>query len=158
MSSPNSDPAGRLLINDDLTVGGYANIFAIGDMTSLKGYPGQSPVAMQEGRAESPVLQHHLAATPAPLRERAIDAGIPIVRTYAPLVAGAAKMRYPIFLTYNIVGAIAWGAGVTLLGYFLGQIEFIRDNIDYIFLFIVFISVLPIITLAGMVPGWYCTE
>ena len=71
---------------------------------------------------------------------------VPIVRTYAPLVAGAAKMRYPIFLTYNIVGAIAWGAGVTLLGYFLGQIEFIRDNIDYIFLFIVFISVLPIIS------------
>ncbi|PKZ66124.1 hypothetical protein CYJ73_08255 [Gordonia terrae] len=71
---------------------------------------------------------------------------VPIVRTYAPLVAGAAKMRYPIFLTYNIIGAIAWGAGVTLLGYFLGQIEFIRDNIDYIFLFIVFISVLPIIS------------
>lgn len=71
---------------------------------------------------------------------------VPIVRTYAPLVAGAAKMRYPIFLTYNIVGAIAWGAGVTLLGYFLGQFAFIRDNIDYIFLLIVFVSVLPIIS------------
>ncbi|MFW0797500.1 VTT domain-containing protein [Gordonia sp. CPCC 205515] len=74
---------------------------------------------------------------------------VPIVRTYAPLVAGAAKMRYPIFLTYNIVGAIAWGAGVTLLGYFLGQITFIRDNVDYIFLLIVFVSVLPIITEIG---------
>ncbi|MBD0863471.1 VTT domain-containing protein [Gordonia sp. zg691] len=71
---------------------------------------------------------------------------VPIVRTYAPLVAGAAKMRYPTFLLYNAVGAIAWGVGVTLLGYFLGQIEFIRDNVDYIFLFIVFISVLPIIS------------
>lgn len=71
---------------------------------------------------------------------------VPIVRTYAPLVAGAAKMRYPVFLTYNVVGAIAWGAGVTLLGYFLGQIEFIRENVDYIFLLIVFVSVLPIIT------------
>ena len=71
---------------------------------------------------------------------------VPIVRTYAPLVAGAAKMRYSIFLTYNVVGAILWGAGVTLLGYFLGQSAFIRDNVDYIFLLIVFVSVLPIIS------------
>ena len=71
---------------------------------------------------------------------------VPIVRTYAPLVAGAAKMRYSIFIVYNAVGAVAWGAGVTLLGYFLGQISFIRDNVDYIFLLIVFISVLPIIS------------
>ncbi|GGF10291.1 NAD(P)/FAD-dependent oxidoreductase [Williamsia phyllosphaerae] len=45
-----TDRAGRLLVNDDLTVGGIANIYAIGDMTSLHGYPGQSPVAMQQGR------------------------------------------------------------------------------------------------------------
>lgn len=74
---------------------------------------------------------------------------VPIVRTYAPLVAGAAKMRYSVFLTYNAVGAILWGAGVTLLGYFLGQIAFIRDNVDYIFLLIVFLSVLPIISEVG---------
>ena len=71
---------------------------------------------------------------------------VPIVRTYAPLVAGAAKMKYSVFLTYNIVGAIVWGAGVTVLGYFLGQIAFIRDNVDLIFLLIVFVSVLPIIS------------
>lgn len=74
---------------------------------------------------------------------------VPIVRTYAPLVAGTAKMRYPVFLTYNLVGAVAWGAGVTLLGYFLGQITVIRDNVDYIFLLIVFLSVLPIISEVG---------
>ncbi|GAB17687.1 putative NADH dehydrogenase [Gordonia effusa NBRC 100432] len=45
-----TDRAGRLLINNDLTVGGYANVFAIGDMTALHDYPGQSPVAMQQGR------------------------------------------------------------------------------------------------------------
>lgn len=71
---------------------------------------------------------------------------VPIVRTYAPLVAGAAKMRYSTFLAYNAIGAVVWGAGVTLLGYFLGQIAFIRDNVDVIFLLIVFISVLPIIS------------
>lgn len=71
---------------------------------------------------------------------------VPIVRTYAPLVAGAAKMRYSVFLAYNAIGAVVWGAGVTLLGYFLGQIAFIRDNVDLIFLLIVFVSVLPIVS------------
>ncbi len=52
-----TDRAGRLLINPDLTVGGYADIYAIGDMTSLKGYPGQSPVAMQEGRHAADIIR-----------------------------------------------------------------------------------------------------
>lgn len=71
---------------------------------------------------------------------------VPIVRTYAPLVAGAAKMPYRVFITYNVIGGIVWGAGVTLLGYLLGQITFIADNVDIIFLLIVFVSVLPIIS------------
>ncbi|MEV0945408.1 VTT domain-containing protein [Rhodococcus sp. NPDC049939] len=70
---------------------------------------------------------------------------VPIVRTYAPVVAGASKMKYSLFLTYNVVGGILWGTGVTLLGYLLGQIEFIRANVDVIFLLIVFVSVVPII-------------
>ena len=69
---------------------------------------------------------------------------VPIVRTYAPLVAGAAKMKYSVFLTYNVLGGVLWGAGVTILGYLLGQIAFVRDNIDIIFLLIVAVSVLPI--------------
>ncbi|GAA3954785.1 DedA family protein [Gordonia caeni] len=71
---------------------------------------------------------------------------VPIVRTYAPLVAGAARMRYSVFVTYNIVGAVLWGCGVTLLGYFLGQIQFIADNVDLIFILIVLLSVIPILT------------
>ncbi len=74
---------------------------------------------------------------------------VPIVRTFAPVVAGASRMKYSLFLTYNVVGGILWGAGVTLLGYLLGQIEFIRDNVDIIFLLIVFVSVLPIIIEVG---------
>ncbi|AOW91791.1 hypothetical protein BFN03_01335 [Rhodococcus sp. WMMA185] len=70
---------------------------------------------------------------------------VPIVRTYAPVVAGASRMKYSLFLTYNVLGGVLWGSGVTLLGYMLGQIEFIRDNVDVIFLLIVFVSVLPII-------------
>lgn len=52
-----TDRAGRLLINRDLTVGGYANVFAVGDMTSLLGYPGQSPVAMQEARHAADIIR-----------------------------------------------------------------------------------------------------
>ncbi|MEU1985586.1 VTT domain-containing protein [Nocardia sp. NPDC019395] len=70
---------------------------------------------------------------------------VPIVRTYAPLVAGAAKMKYSVFLTYNIIGGVLWGAGVTMLGYLLGQIAIVRDNVDLIFLLIVAVSVLPIV-------------
>lgn len=74
---------------------------------------------------------------------------VPIVRTYAPLVAGAAKMPYRVFITYNVIGGVLWGAGITLLGYLLGQIGFIRDNVDLIFLLIVFISVVPILIEIG---------
>ncbi|WP_067569657.1 NAD(P)/FAD-dependent oxidoreductase [Nocardia acidivorans] len=52
-----TDRAGRLLVNPDCTVGGHADIYAIGDMTSLKGYPGQSPVAMQEGRHVADIIR-----------------------------------------------------------------------------------------------------
>ncbi|WP_067852754.1 VTT domain-containing protein [Nocardia shimofusensis] len=69
---------------------------------------------------------------------------VPFVRTFAPVVAGASGMSYKVFVVYNAVGAILWGSGVTMLGYLLGQIQFIRDNIDLIFLLIVFVSVVPI--------------
>lgn len=69
---------------------------------------------------------------------------VPIVRTFTPVMAGVAKMNYRIFLTYNIIGGIGWGVGVTLLGYFLGQVDFIRANIEVIILGIVGLSVLPI--------------
>ncbi|KAF0849424.1 VTT domain-containing protein [Nocardia caishijiensis] len=70
---------------------------------------------------------------------------VPIVRTFAPVVAGASGMRYRTFLVYNVVGGVAWGAGVTYLGFLLGQIAFVRDNVDLIFLLIVAVSVLPIV-------------
>jgi membrane-associated protein len=69
---------------------------------------------------------------------------VPIVRTIAPVMAGVGSMRYRTFLTYNIIGGIAWGVGLTTLGYFLGQIQFIEKNLEPIILLIVFLSVLPI--------------
>ena len=70
---------------------------------------------------------------------------VPIVRTFAPVVAGVSRMRYRTFVTYNIIGGILWGAGVVLLGYFLGQIQFVADNIEPIILGIIALSVMPIV-------------
>ena len=70
---------------------------------------------------------------------------VPIVRTFAPVVAGVSRMRYRTFVIYNVVGGVLWGAGVVLLGYFLGQIQFVADNVEPIILGIVALSVLPIV-------------
>ncbi|MET9320897.1 VTT domain-containing protein [Streptomyces sp. NPDC003038] len=70
---------------------------------------------------------------------------VPIIRTFAPMVAGAGSMKYRTFLTYNIIGGIGWGAGVTIAGYWLGQIEFIKTNIEPILVGIVLVSVIPVV-------------
>ncbi|MBX9397793.1 VTT domain-containing protein [Streptomyces sp. TRM72054] len=70
---------------------------------------------------------------------------VPIVRTFTPIIAGVSGMRYRSFLIFNVVGGILWGAGVTLLGAWLGNIGFVKANIEAILILIVFVSVLPII-------------
>jgi membrane-associated protein len=74
---------------------------------------------------------------------------VPIVRTLAPLTAGAARMNYGVFTVFNIVGAIVWGVGLTLLGYWLGQFEIIQKLLEPIFILIVLASVAP------MFIEWY---
>jgi membrane-associated protein len=69
---------------------------------------------------------------------------VPIVRTFAPVVAGVSSMQYRTFVTFNVVGGLLWAIGVTLLGYFLGQVDFIEENLEVAILVIVAISVLPI--------------
>ena len=69
---------------------------------------------------------------------------VPIVRTFTPIVAGASHMHYRTFLMYNVIGAVAWSCGVTILGYFLGQIAFVRDHIELILIGIVVVSVIPV--------------
>lgn len=69
---------------------------------------------------------------------------VPIVRTFVPVMAGTSKMHYRTFVTYNVVGGLLWGVGVTALGYFLGQVDFVKNNIEPILLLIVFISVIPV--------------
>lgn len=68
---------------------------------------------------------------------------VPIVRTLAPLSAGAARMNYAVFSIYNIVGALVWGIGLTLLGYWLGGFPIIQKLLEPIFLAIVLASLAP---------------
>lgn len=68
---------------------------------------------------------------------------VPIVRTFTPVVAGVSKMRYPVFLGFDIVGGVLWGAGVTLLGYFLGNVPFVKAHLELMILLIVVLSILP---------------
>jgi membrane-associated protein len=70
---------------------------------------------------------------------------VPIVRAFVPVMAGTSRMHYRTFLTYDIVGGILWGAGVTTLGYFLGQISFVEKYIEFILLGVVVVSVVPVV-------------
>lgn len=70
---------------------------------------------------------------------------VPIVRAFVPVMAGTSRMHYPTFLAYDIVGGLLWGVGVTTLGYFLGQVTWVENNIEKILLLVVFVSVVPVI-------------
>jgi membrane-associated protein len=74
---------------------------------------------------------------------------VPIIRTLIPLTAGAAKMDYAGFTAYNFVGAVAWGAGLPLLGYGLGQFEIIQKLLEPLFILVALASVAP------MFIEWY---
>ncbi len=69
---------------------------------------------------------------------------IPIVRTFTPIVAGVADMRYRTFLAFNVVGGLLWGVGITTLGYFLGEVELVKNNLETASIVIVAVSVLPV--------------
>ena len=68
---------------------------------------------------------------------------VPIVRTFAPFVAGVGRMNYGKFLTYNIAGAILWVVSLTYAGFALGNLPFVKKNFEIIVLAIIVVSILP---------------
>jgi membrane-associated protein len=70
---------------------------------------------------------------------------VPIVRTFAPFVAGIGRMDYGQFLSYNVIGGIIWVLVATLAGYFFGNIPFVQENFSLIILVVIFISVIPML-------------
>jgi membrane-associated protein len=69
---------------------------------------------------------------------------VPIVRTFAPILAGVADMKYRTFTVYNIVGAGLWAVGITTLGYYLGQVDIVREHVEIAAIIIVAISLIPV--------------
>lgn len=70
---------------------------------------------------------------------------IPIIRTFAPFVAGVSKMRYKDFMLFNVIGAFTWVFGFVLLGYFFGNLPGVKDNIEYAIFGLIGFSLLPVL-------------
>jgi membrane-associated protein len=77
---------------------------------------------------------------------------VPIVRTFITVMAGAGRMDYRKYMTYTVIGGILWGTGVTVAGYFLGQVPFVRNNIEVMLVAIVAVSLLPMAL--ELLRGW----
>jgi membrane-associated protein len=69
---------------------------------------------------------------------------VPIVRTFAPFVAGVGKMHYPTFLWFNVFGGLLWVGLCTVAGYFFGNIEAVKKHFELVVIGIVLVSVLPL--------------
>jgi membrane-associated protein len=69
---------------------------------------------------------------------------VPVVRTFTPVVAGVSRMKYGTFVRFNVVGGFFWSIGLTLLGYWLGQVHFLQKHIELMVLAIVALSLVPI--------------
>jgi membrane-associated protein len=70
---------------------------------------------------------------------------VPIVRTFTPITAGVGRMPYRTFVIYNVLGGTLWSIGVTMLGYFLGQVDVVEQNLEVAILAVVAVSLLPIV-------------
>lgn len=69
---------------------------------------------------------------------------VPVVRAFVAVIAGAGRMKYRTFVTFNIVGGALWGIGLPVLGYFLGERKWVKDNIEIVLILVVVLSLVPV--------------
>jgi len=100
------------------------------------------------GKSRIPINKEHIAKTEDFYAKHGgktiiLARFLPIIRTFAPFVAGIGRMHYPRFIAFNVVGGVAWVFGFTLVGYFFGNIPQVQDNFEIVILAIILVSVLP---------------
>jgi len=108
------------------------------------------PKVFREGNTSRWLKKEHLDRTHAFFEKYGgktiiIARFVPIVRTFAPFVAGVGAMTYAKFIVYNVVGAILWVVSLTLAGYWFGQLEWVKKNFELVVLAIIVISLLPMV-------------
>lgn len=153
-------PGDSLLFTVGVVVGaGQLNMFAIIALLSVAAILGDA-VGYMIGRQTGPAIfkrkdsllfkQEYLTKT----REFYEKYGgktiiyarfVPIVRTFAPFLAGVGKMNYSHFLSFNVIGGIGWVTSMTVAGYFLGQNELVRRHFEKVVILIVLLSVVPVL-------------
>ena len=110
------------------------------------------PTPGSSGRSTS--SERSTSSTSTAARAIVLARFIPIVRTFITVMAGAANMNFRSYVLYSTIGGILWGTGVTLLGYFLGNIEFVRENIELIIVGMVALSVIPDLLRTTTTPAY----
>ena len=69
---------------------------------------------------------------------------VPVVRAFVAVIAGAGRMRYRTFVAFNVIGGALWGIGIPILGYFLGERKWVKDNIEIVLILVVVVSLIPV--------------
>lgn len=152
-------PGDSLLVTAGLLASqGFLNVYLMGVLLSIAAVAGDS-VGYAIGRTTGPRIftrddslffnKKHLYRAHAFYEKHGgktivLARFMPIIRTFAPVVAGVAEMRYRDFLAFNVVGGVAWVWGMLFIGYFLGHyIPGIDKHIDLVIVVVIFLSILP---------------
>jgi len=137
-SSTGLDPWLLFLLLGVAAVLGDAVNYAVGHAIGTRALTGQLPFIKKEYLDKTHAFYEKYGN-----KTIVIARFVPIVRTFAPFVAGVGRMTYRHFATYNVVGAILWVGLLVSAGYFFGEIPFVKKNFEVVIIAIIILSILP---------------